>query len=110
MAQFLTAIEIARPVSEVFDFLARPANLVQLAPSEMRLELVQGPERLHLGAVMHWKARRLGARTGGKRAHPPFCRKSSRLGLANARRSPAGPRSRVTIGLPPAGVRRAHPR
>jgi ligand-binding SRPBCC domain-containing protein len=60
MAQVRNVLDIARPVSEVFDFLARPANLVQLAPAELQLELVKGPERLQLGAVLHWKARRLG--------------------------------------------------
>lgn len=60
MPQFSIAIEVPRPVHTVFDYLARPANLVQLAPAEMRLELVQAPDRLQLGSVMHWKARRMG--------------------------------------------------
>jgi ligand-binding SRPBCC domain-containing protein len=60
MSQHRLSIEIPRPAHEVFDFLARPANLVQLAPPEMRLELLQGPERVQLGSLVHWKARRAG--------------------------------------------------
>src|SRR5260370_36060693 len=60
MPQFSSTIEVPRPMHVVFDYLARPANLVQLAPAEMRLELVQAPDRLQLGSVMHWKARRMG--------------------------------------------------
>src|SRR5450755_333263 len=55
-----TSIDVARPIAEVFDFLARPANLAQLASPELGLLLVEGPERLALGSVMHWKARRMG--------------------------------------------------
>jgi ligand-binding SRPBCC domain-containing protein len=54
------SLEVSCPTSDVFDFLVRPANLVQLAPPDMRLELVQGPERLQLGSLLHWKARRMG--------------------------------------------------
>ena len=60
MPQISSSLEVARPTHAVFDYLARPANLVQLAPVEMRLELVQAPDRLQLGSVMHWKARRMG--------------------------------------------------
>jgi ligand-binding SRPBCC domain-containing protein len=34
----------------VFDFLARPANLARVSPPELHLRLVEGPERLALGA------------------------------------------------------------
>ncbi len=60
MPQYSTCLEIPRPVAEVFDFLARPANLVQLAPPDLNLQLVQAPERLQLGALLHWKGRRMG--------------------------------------------------
>jgi ligand-binding SRPBCC domain-containing protein len=60
MPQHILSIDIPRPAIEVFDFLARPANLMHLAPADMRLELVQGPERVQLGSVVHWKARRMG--------------------------------------------------
>jgi len=60
MPSFIATVEINRPVGELFDYLARPANLTLLAPPEMRLQLVQGPERVQLGALVHWKARRMG--------------------------------------------------
>jgi ligand-binding SRPBCC domain-containing protein len=60
MPQFSSTIEVPRPTHVVFDYLAHPANLVQLAPAEMRLELVRAPDRLQLGSVIHWKARRMG--------------------------------------------------
>jgi ligand-binding SRPBCC domain-containing protein len=60
MPKHVISLEVPCPSSDVFDFLARPANHVQLAPPELRLELVQGPERLKLGALLHWKARRMG--------------------------------------------------
>src|SRR5437763_13859798 len=60
MPSFSATVELARPATEVFDHLARPANLGLLAPPELRLQLVEGPERLTLGAVVHWKARRMG--------------------------------------------------
>jgi ligand-binding SRPBCC domain-containing protein len=60
MPQHQLALDVPGPPEAVFDFLARSANLVQLAPPELRLELVEGPERLQLGALLHWKGRRMG--------------------------------------------------
>jgi ligand-binding SRPBCC domain-containing protein len=60
MPQHVITLDIPRPVGVVFDFLARPANHVQLAPPELRLRLVEGPERVQLGARLRWKARRMG--------------------------------------------------
>jgi ligand-binding SRPBCC domain-containing protein len=60
MHQHTTSFQLPCSVADVFDFLARPTNLLKLAPPEMRLQLVEGPVRLALGARMHWKARRLG--------------------------------------------------
>lgn len=60
MPNFSSALDLARGPAEVFAFLARPANLVQLAPPEMPLELVEGPEILRLGSQMTWKVRRWG--------------------------------------------------
>ncbi|MCI0459699.1 MAG: SRPBCC family protein [Gemmataceae bacterium] len=47
-------------VADVFDFFLHPANLLTLAPPELRLELVEGPERLAPGARVTWKGRRWG--------------------------------------------------
>jgi ligand-binding SRPBCC domain-containing protein len=60
MPEYISVLEIARPIAAVFDFLARPANLVHLAPAELHLQLIDGPQRLQLGALLHWKARRMG--------------------------------------------------
>jgi ligand-binding SRPBCC domain-containing protein len=60
MPSFVTSIELARSAAEIFDYLARPANVGALAPAELRLELVEGPPRIALGTLLHWKARRMG--------------------------------------------------
>jgi ligand-binding SRPBCC domain-containing protein len=60
MPRHTITVDLPVPADELFDFLARPANLSQLAPAEMRVELVDGPERIQLGTILHWKARRLG--------------------------------------------------
>ena len=41
---------VTGPPDKVFDFLVRPANLLQVSPPELHLRLVEGPERLSLGA------------------------------------------------------------
>ena len=60
MPSFTATVELPRSPQEVFDYLARPANVALLAPADLRLQLIAGPERIHLGAVLHWKARRMG--------------------------------------------------
>jgi ligand-binding SRPBCC domain-containing protein len=60
MPRHQLTLELSVPPEQVFDFLARPTNLIQLAPPDLHLKLVQGPERLQLGSMLHWKARRMG--------------------------------------------------
>jgi len=60
MAHYTVTLEIARPVAELFAYLTRPKNLVQLAPAEMNLELVIAPEVLALGERIVWTGRRWG--------------------------------------------------
>jgi ligand-binding SRPBCC domain-containing protein len=60
MAVFETVTILARPVADVFDFLAQPANLVRVSPPELRLRVVDGPQRLHLGARITVEGRRFG--------------------------------------------------
>jgi ligand-binding SRPBCC domain-containing protein len=60
MPQVLKVIELPIPVADVFGFFLRPANLLALAPPELRLELVEGPDLLELGARLTWKGRRWG--------------------------------------------------
>jgi ligand-binding SRPBCC domain-containing protein len=50
MPVFETETLLACPPAAVFDFLARPANLARVSPPELHLKLVDGPERLALGA------------------------------------------------------------
>ena len=60
MPQIQTSIRLTRPPPEVFAFFLRPANLLALAPPEMNLELVEGPELILPGTRLTWKARRWG--------------------------------------------------
>jgi ligand-binding SRPBCC domain-containing protein len=53
-------MRFARPVAEVFDFFAQPANLVRVSPPELHMRLVEGPERLALGSRITLKGRRWG--------------------------------------------------
>src|SRR5205823_13726845 len=52
--------DLPRPVEDVFAFFRQPANLVQLAPPELNLELLAAPAELALGARLTWKGRRMG--------------------------------------------------
>jgi len=60
MPHFEATTTVRRPLTEVFDFLSRPANLIELTPPEFNVRLVEGPERLHLGARVVLHARRWG--------------------------------------------------
>ena len=60
MPHYTVTLEIARPIADLFAFLARPKNLVQLAPPDFHLELVTGPEWMERGARLVWKGRRWG--------------------------------------------------
>src|SRR5690348_7588133 len=60
MSAFVSSVTVTRTPSEVFAFLLRPRNVLALAPPEARLELVEGPELLELGARVSWKVRRFG--------------------------------------------------
>jgi ligand-binding SRPBCC domain-containing protein len=51
---------LACPPGKVFDFLARPANLALVSPPELHLKLVDGPERLSLGARITARGSKLG--------------------------------------------------
>ena len=45
---------------DVFDFFARPANLLAVSPPELHLRLEEAPERLSLGAQLRVRGRRWG--------------------------------------------------
>jgi ligand-binding SRPBCC domain-containing protein len=60
MAQFEREMCIERPVAEVFAFFLQPVNIVLLTPPELHLRIVDGPERLALGARLTLRGRRWG--------------------------------------------------
>jgi ligand-binding SRPBCC domain-containing protein len=60
MPHYNVTFEIAKPVSELFLYLTKPKNLMQLAPPDMHLELLTAPDILALGSRLVWKGRRWG--------------------------------------------------
>ena len=60
MPHYTATLEIAHPLAELFTFLTRPKNLVQLAPPDLHLELLTAPDNLTLGSRLVWKGRRWG--------------------------------------------------
>lgn len=60
MAQFAKTMLFPRALQEVWDFFLRPANLVLVSPPQLHMKLVEGPERLELGARVVLKGRRWG--------------------------------------------------
>lgn len=60
MPHYTAALDVARPVADLFAFFSRPLNLVQLAPPDLNLELLTAPETMVLGARLVWKGRRWG--------------------------------------------------
>jgi ligand-binding SRPBCC domain-containing protein len=60
MPEFQSSLTVPRPPVEVFAFFLRPRNLLALAPPDMHLELLDGPDLLQAGAKLSWKTRRLG--------------------------------------------------
>jgi len=60
MSLFETSLSLARPVGEVFDFFIQPALLIQTAPPELSLQLMEAPERLELGSKVVVRGRRWG--------------------------------------------------
>jgi ligand-binding SRPBCC domain-containing protein len=60
MPVFETETILACPPEAVFDFLARPANLLLVYPPDLNLKLVAGPERLALGSKITVQGSRFG--------------------------------------------------
>jgi len=58
MAVFEVVTYLAAPVDTVWEFLTGPANLLEVSPPEFHLRLVEGPERLSLGARITVQGRR----------------------------------------------------
>jgi ligand-binding SRPBCC domain-containing protein len=60
MPHFESTTILSRPITEVFDFLTVPANLIEVTPPEFNARLLEAPARLHLGARVVVQARRWG--------------------------------------------------
>jgi ligand-binding SRPBCC domain-containing protein len=60
MPHFEMIENLPAPLSRVFDFFSRPANLVKISPPELHFQLLSGPEQLHLGARVTLQGRRWG--------------------------------------------------
>ena len=60
MPVFEAVTVLACPPQTVFDFLARPANVVLVTPPDLHLRLIDGPERLSLGAKITARGRKFG--------------------------------------------------
>lgn len=55
MPLFEYETHVARAPTEVFDFLARPRNLLQVMPPSPKIEFIDVPERLQLGSIFSAK-------------------------------------------------------
>lgn len=60
MPRFEFTENLSVPLSHVFDFFSRPANLIKISPPELHFELLAGPEQLTLGARIALQGRRWG--------------------------------------------------
>lgn len=62
MAVFQSQATFEAPISEMFAFLIQPNNLVRLAPPDMQMTFLTGPDVFELDAILHWEIRRFGIR------------------------------------------------
>ena len=60
MPHYTVSLELACAAADLFAFLARPRNLVQLAPPDLHLELLAGPEVLERGSRLYLERPTLG--------------------------------------------------
>jgi ligand-binding SRPBCC domain-containing protein len=60
MPRFEMVEDLSAPLSRVFDFFSRPANLIEISPPEFHFKLLSAPERLTLGARVILQGRRWG--------------------------------------------------
>jgi ligand-binding SRPBCC domain-containing protein len=57
---YTVTLHIAHPLADLFAYLTKTKNLVQLAPPDLHLELLTAPDILALGSRLVWKGRRWG--------------------------------------------------
>jgi ligand-binding SRPBCC domain-containing protein len=60
MPRFETTEDLRAPLTRVFDFFSRPANLLHVSPPELHFQLLSGPQQLQLGARVEMRGRRWG--------------------------------------------------
>jgi ligand-binding SRPBCC domain-containing protein len=60
MPRFEMVEDLSAPLTRVFDFFSRPANLIEISPPELHFKLVSAPEQLTLGARIILQGRRWG--------------------------------------------------
>jgi ligand-binding SRPBCC domain-containing protein len=57
---FESTVEIRCRQADLFEYLARPANLIRISPPQLNLTVVEAPERLTLGSRLTVRGRRSG--------------------------------------------------
>jgi ligand-binding SRPBCC domain-containing protein len=60
MPSFRASQTLPRPIVEVFDFFAQPANLLRISPPDLNMKLLEGPARVQLGSRLVFTGRRWG--------------------------------------------------
>lgn len=60
MPQFETRISIPKTREEVFDFLIRTANLVELIPADSGMRVISAPEIIQMGSRLEFQANAFG--------------------------------------------------
>lgn len=60
METFEASIKLPCSMRDAFEFLIQPANIKLISPATMGLFFVKAPERLSLGAEMHFKVQAYG--------------------------------------------------
>ena len=55
MPQFETSLTLPRPPEDLFDFLARPANIVKISPQGIGLTFLSAPEIVEAGSRIEFK-------------------------------------------------------
>lgn len=60
MASFETSVRLRAPIDEVFDFLARPANVKEISSPKLGLSFTDAPEVVTAGCKVEFKVQNLG--------------------------------------------------
>lgn len=60
MAQFETSVTLPLTCAQLFDFLIRPTNILQIAPPEAALKFIEAPDVLELGSRIEFEVTAVG--------------------------------------------------